>query len=396
MIKNKKILFICPRFPFPPNDWAKIVVFNTIKQLSKNNELYWITNIWKNDLLYKSNILNYFKDIKFINKDVSKQNFFKFFKSVLTNKSYFYYKYYDKKILGYIDEYINKNDFDIVWLESAYMTIYAPYIKSKNPKIIIISRSHNVEYFLLERIALEEKNFLYRKLIYREASFWRNIEINDLKSVDKLLTITDFDMNQFIEIDSGLSEKIQVLSPWVDFEKYNNTEWLTNEKTLVFIGTMNYMPNIQSIIWFKNEIFDKLLKIDDKIKLYIIWKNPSSEVKELANDNIIVEEGVNDDVFYYNKARIFIVPLLSWSWLKIKVLNALAMWKPIISTKIWTEWINISSDNDIWESDNIKEWVKIISENIWNSDELIRRWENGEKLVRESFDWEKNFNKLSI
>lgn len=396
MIKDKKILYISPRYFFPANDWAKIVFLNTIRELSKNNELDYITNLSNEDLEFLEESYKYFKQIKYIIKDVSKQNIFKLLKSFIYNKSYFYLKYYDKKILNFIDELFRNKNYDIVWLESAYMTIFAKYIRERYPKTKIISRSHNVEYFLLERIYTEEKSLLNKLLIKREAKFWKYIEWEDLRYCDKIFSITEFDKEALTKLNNSIKSKIDVLLPWVDLERYNNKSWITKEKNLVFIWTMNYFPNIQAVKWFKENIFDEIIKLDKDIKLYIIWKQATEEIKNLASNNIIVEDWINNDVFYFDKSRIFIVPLLSWSGLKLKVINAMAMWKPILSTTIWTEWIDIKNWVNIFESDNIQEWKKIILDNIWDDKKLDNIWNNWRKLVEEKFNWEKIFNSLSL
>ena len=76
MIKNKKILYIAPRYFYPANDWAKIVFYNTIKELSKTNELDFITNISKEDFKYNfKEVHQFFDKFWFAFRAVTKQNF---------------------------------------------------------------------------------------------------------------------------------------------------------------------------------------------------------------------------------------------------------------------------------------------------------------------------------
>ena len=159
---------------------------------------------------------------------------------------------------------------------------------------------------------------------------------------------------------------------------------------------MNYFPNIQAVEWFKQNIFDEISLFDKKIKLYIIWKNAPKSIKNLASDRIIVEDWKNKDTDYFNKSRIFIVPLLSWSWLKLKVLNALAMWKPILSTKIWLEWISLTNNKNVFESDDPEVWKTIILQNIWKSETLENIARNGREFVEENFSWEKNMKDVNV
>lgn len=396
MIKDKKILYISPRYFFPANDGAKIVFYNTAKELSKYNKLDYITNVSKEDFSYNFKEVNkIFEEFLYEIRDVSKQDFKYLFMSFLKKDSYFFRKYHTKTFKKMILELMSKNKYDIVWLESAYMTTFAGYIKTIDKNVKIVSRSHNVEHLLLERIAFEEKNKFKKYLIEREAKFWKDLEFKYLKFVDKFITISESDKKYFLEINPDLALKTEVLLPWVDFEKYKFTH-LTTEKNLVFIWMMDYFPNIQAVKWFKEKVFDEICIFDKEIKFYIIWKNAWAEIKALASDRIIVEDWKNKDTDYFNKARIFIVPLLSWSWIKLKVLNALAMGKPILSTKIGLEWINLENYKDVFCSDDPEMWKSIILQNIWKSETLERIAENGRRFVAQNFSWEKNMEKIEI
>ena len=396
MIKDKRILYISPRYFFPANDWAKIVFYNTIKQLAKYNRLDYITNVSKEDFSIKfKETSKYFDNFLYEIKDVSKQSFKDLFVSLLFWESYFYKKYHTKAFSKMIKERFSENNYDIVWLESAYCTVFAEEIKKIDPNVKIISRSHNVEHLLLKRIASEEKNSLKKYLIERESVFWEKFEMEPLKFVDKFFTITQNDKDYFLKLAPELASKTEVLLPWVDFEKYKFTS-LTKEKNLVFIWAMDYFPNIQAVEWFKEKIFDEISLFDKKIKLYIIWKNAPKSIKNLASDRIIVEDWKNKDTDYFNKSRIFIVPLLSWSWLKLKVLNALAMWKPILSTKIGLEWISLTNNKNVFESDDPEVWKTIILQNIWKSETLENIARNGREFVEENFSWEKNMKDVNV
>ena len=396
MIKNKKILYIAPRYFYPANDWAKIVFYNTIKELSKTNELDFITNISKEDFKYNfKEVHQFFDKFWFDFRDVTKQNFKDLFLAFIFNQSYFWRKYHTNKFKKMIDEALSKKDYDIIWLETAFCTGYAEYIKEKKPLVKIVSRSHNVESLLLERIASEEKNFIKRYLIKREAVFWKEIEFENLRHVDKLLTITQNDAEYFLEKDESLKTKTEVLLPWVDFEKYQFTH-LTKEKNLVFIGSMDYFPNLQAVNWFKENVFDEILKKDKEIKFYIIWKNAPKYIKKMASQNIIVEDWKNKDTLFFDKARIFVVPLLSWSWLKLKVLNALAMWKPILSTRIWLEGIDLENEKEVFCYDDPGSWIDTILKNISKSETLETIAENWRKFAEKNFSWEKNMKDVNV
>ncbi|MFK7780216.1 MAG: glycosyltransferase family 4 protein [Candidatus Gracilibacteria bacterium] len=397
MIKDKNILLISPRFVYPPNDGAKIVIFNTIKELSKLNNIDYITNISEEDYTYLEGIKPFINNSFYIDKDATKQNLFLLLKSFIFCTSYLFLKYYNKKILNKIDDFFSKNNYDIVWLESAFSTLYAKHIRSKYPNVKIISRSHNTECVLLSRIGNEEKNVFKKYLINREAKFWKKIEIDYFNYVDKILPISPADKDYFISRKSDIFSKTEVLYPGVDTEKYNNNQGITNKKNIVFMGALNYFPNIQGINWFLKEIFPKVLEKDNEIKLIIVGNNALENLEEYKNNkNIEIVNGTNDDVKYFNKAKIFIVPLLSGSGIKIKVLTSMSMGKAVISTQVGVEGLDISNGENIIVCDNNNEWVGSILSLINNDEGIKKLGINARKFILKNFSWEETFRILNI
>ncbi len=394
-MKNKHILFISPRFVSPPNDGAKIVIYNTIKQLWKTNKIDYVTSYWSDDVPYLDDLDDLVEEKIYISKDMKKQFLLTLLFSFFSRKTYLFLKYYDTRILRAIQNLLQKNQYDIVWLEAAQSSIFIDFIRNIDPNIYIISRSHNVEHLLFQRIAENETSFFRKYLINQEVKFWRNQEMYDLKNSDRVYTISPSDSKYFKTIDPRLSEKLSVLYPWVDQEKYKNTQRITDDKNLVFMGALNYFPNIQGIEWFLKDIFPKILARDPDIRLIIIWHEASKLLLwEGIKNNIEIINGTNKDVFYFNKARMFIVPLKSGSWIKIKVLNAMSLWRPILSTYIWAEGLSVKHKKNILLSDNTDEWVEYILEYMNNNEKLYSIWKNAEAFISENFSWDYLFKQV--
>lgn len=172
---------ILPRFFYPANDGGKIVFCNSIKELAKNNELDLISNVNPTDKKYIPFAGKYFQRMSLVVFDASKQYFLKLIFSLLFQKSYFQTKYYRKDIVSKIDEYFSTKKYDIVWIESGYMSLYAEYIKNTyGTDTQVIIRSHNVEHNVLKNTASESKNRIERFFIQREIPFIEAFELKML------------------------------------------------------------------------------------------------------------------------------------------------------------------------------------------------------------------------
>ena len=372
MIAGKKILFITPRFLYPPNDGAKIVFFSTFKYFCEKNEVDVISNISKQDTRYIPYIQNKVSRLSTIVFDVKIQHFLLLFQSLLFWKPYLLLKYLRPVFTKKVDEFLSTKEYDMVWIESSYMSFFIPHIREKYPQIKIYLRSHNVESLLLQRVYDETKNPFKRLLLKREIIFMEKQETLMMQQADKVFVISPIDEQTFLSIDPSLSNKLSLLYPTVDFEKYKKSS-LPTEKNIVFIGSMDYLPNAHGIQWFVEKVFPEVEKIYPDVHLYIVWKwMPASFNKWTSRKNIILDRGVKEDVYYYDMARLFICPLFSWSGIKIKIINAFACEKAVLSTTIWVEGLKVSNNQELFIQDTPEWWVKVIAEVLWKDEELNR------------------------
>lgn len=108
----------------------------------------------------------------------------------------------------------------------------------------------------------------------------------------------------------------------VDIQKYNHK--------LLIVGSMNWYPNVKGILWFVNNVFKKLQNDDPQLKLYLVGSKPTSEIKKLASDNIIVTGFVESTMSYFKDCDISIIPVFEGTGAKIKVLESIARGIPTV------------------------------------------------------------------
>jgi len=132
----------------------------------------------------------------------------------------------------------------------------------------------------------------------------------------------------------------------------------TGQNTLVFVGKMDYDPNIVAMTWFVRKVFPELLKDNPVLKLLIVGAFPHPKVLRLAEENKNVEvTGMVESIEpYYNKLTIFIAPMLTGAGVQNKIIQAMSYSCCVATTPTGAEGLNIRN-NEIAILNGKQEWV---------------------------------------
>jgi polysaccharide biosynthesis protein PslH len=158
----------------------------------------------------------------------------------------------------------------------------------------------------------------------------------------------------------------------------------TQEKNkLLFLGTMSWLPNIEGVSWFLDKVFPKILEKYPQTIFYVVGKNPPEKIlnyKLIFPDNLVVTGFVEDEREYIREADVFLVPLRIGSGIRIKILIALAMKKPVVTTSIGIEGINIDR-NSIYLANSPDEFIQSIQDILDNKEKAAAKAELGYREV---------------
>lgn len=384
------ILFLTHIYPYPPNDGGRIVTYNTLKVLEKNG--------------HKINL------ISFIDPNKEEKYEFPNTEQHLVSKSYqnsklalllnliekmpfTMKKYKDSKIEEKIKNILISKNVDFIILDHLHMAYYVEIIKKVKPDIPVYLRQHNIESMIMERAYEKEKNIFkkfYLKVQYKKL---KKYEAEVCEKMDHIFVITDEDKKALGDLNSKVNKnEITVVKAGVDIVNYKPLQIerdKNNIKNIVFLGAMNWLPNENGILWFVDEVMPELMDKINDLKLYIVGKNPTEKIRNLKSrypNNIIVTGFVEDDKEYIARADVFIVPLFIGGGMRLKILNALAMKKAIVTTKIGAEGINL--ENSYIIADTANEFITSIKL-ILEQDEYRESLEsNGYNQVRKNYSFE--------
>lgn len=270
-------------------------------------------------------------------------------------------------------------------LESLYFLNSA--VRSKKQKIHTVYDAHNVDHLLWDMLADEFKNKQYRQY----AKFAKKIEYNLYRYTNQVIVMSEHDKIRLMDANNHLEPAdFSVIPCGVDTKKNKFFGSQTNLKSnqILFCGSLNYLPNIQGLKWFYDCVFPLLKLAHGNFKLLIIGNCENlNDFEYLKNDPFVEILGRVEDVsIYYRNSALSVVPLLSGSGIRLKILESMSFGCPCVSTSIGAEGISYSEDSIII-ADTPEQFANAIvlllsDESIYNN---IRM--NARKLVESNYDW---------
>ncbi len=244
---------------------------------------------------------------------------------------------------------------------------------------------HNVETSLWQRLASTESNFVRRFAYKIEASKMGNYERAALGRFHHIIAVSEHDRQQMLAMDPSCS--ITVVPTGVDTEKYSVAPpSQANPPKIVFLGSMDWEPNIDAVQYFCRDIFPRVRSRFPSAIFQIVGRNPHASVKQLASDSVEVTGTVASVAEYLREATLVVVPLRIGGGTRLKIFEAMATGKAVISTTIGAEGLAVQSGRDLILADDAASFAEAIVSLLEHSSERHRYEEAAAKLAAQ-YDW---------
>ena len=380
-----KILLLCNKPPYPASEGGPMAMNSIITGLLEAGHQVKILAVNSKKFNVKeSDIPDEYKQktgIELINVDLRVRPA-KAFVNLFTKKSYHVERFISKNFRARLVELLEKEQFDVVQLEMLYMAPYVEDIRAHS-KAMIVLRSHNVEHKIWERIAKESKFFLKRWYVNHLAKTLKEYELNALETVDGIAAITRKDAAFFRKY---CSKPIVDIPYGVYPEEFTPKYEVEDKPKFYHIGSMNWMPNEEGIRWFVDEVLPKTVEKVPDFTYHLAGRNMPEWLTELNNPHVNVIGEVPDAKEFVAKHDVAIVPLLSGSGIRIKIIESMAMGKTVITTRVGAEGILYDEEVNIVIAENKAKMVEAIRAINGNPQIAERIGRAARKLVEESYD----------
>ena len=374
-----KIFVLLPRIPWPLEKGDKLRAYNQIKQLAKNNEIILcaLNDDKKVDKQAAFQAMRpYCASVNFI--DLPKIGIlFNVFRSYILGLPIQCGYFYSSKAKKRVHQLIQHHNPDMLF---GQLLRVAPYLhKVKVPKTIDYQ-----DVFSMGMKRRAEIAGIFSKPFFE-------MEYNRLKRYENKI-FDEFDVKTIISepdranIDHPDRNKILIVPNGVDHEYYKPQE-REKKYDIVFTGNMGYAPNVNAVEFLAYEIMPKVWEKIPNAKLYIAGAQPDLKVKKVACDNIIVSGWIDDMRDAYAQSRIFIAPMRIGTGLQNKLLEAMSMKIPCITTSLANGSLHAINGKEILVDNSSSELAADIVYLLKRPDKAAELAEEGYNFVNRVYDW---------
>lgn len=281
--------------------------------------------------------------------------------------------------------------FDLVQVESIHLMAHLPIIRAAQKQPLVICDWHNIESELMRRYSEREPNLLRQAYAAKTARLMREFERRATHDFDAHVVVSEKDAERLRALNPDV--RVFVIENGVDTSYYSDARMergadLPGKRRIVFVGSMDYHANIEGAVKFAREVWPTLHARQLNMVFTIVGRDPSREVRELAQTPGIEVTGTVDDVRpFYRNAVASVVPLNVGGGSRLKILEAMAAGVPVISTTLGAEGLRVQQGKNVLIADTKEQQIEAIIGVVENEEQQKRLVDGGRALVSNHYDW---------
>jgi polysaccharide biosynthesis protein PslH len=254
------------------------------------------------------------------------------------------------------------------------------------PRVPVVLFEHNVEHVIWRRMARVEPRPWRRALLDVEAWKMRWAERRACAAADLVVAVSDDDRRRLQAL--APRARCVAIPTGVDTSYFQPASRPEVPHRLVFTGSMDWYPNEDAILYFVNGILPRIRAELPDVTVSVVGRNPSARLRAAAPAGVIVTGTVDDIRPYVDEAALYVVPLRAGGGTRLKIFEALAMGKAVVSTSVGAEGLAVTRGRDIAIADQPDEFARSVVALLRDPARRQALGRNGRLLVQRRYSWE--------
>ena len=316
--------------------------------------------------------------------------------AMLCGESYHVKRYVSRDFAQRLAAILQEEQFDVVHVESIFLSPYVPLIR-KYSQAKVILRAHNVEHLIWRHVAQSTRSYFKRWYLKHLSLTLRAYELEHLNDYDGIVCITQGDADYFR--NNGCRRPIVAIPFGVESGQWSVVSGqcqgeVNSELALYHLGAMDWMPNQESITWLLDNVWPVVHREVPQAHLFLAGRKMPERLMQAAIDGVTVVGEVDDAMQFIAGKQINVVPLLSGSGIRVKIIEAMSMGKAVVTTTVGARGIDYTDGENLLIANTPTEFARQIKRLYDDPDYCRRVGEAASRLVAEQYDVERLTQRL--
>jgi glycosyltransferase involved in cell wall biosynthesis len=305
-------------------------------------------------------------------------------RSLALGTSYNVDRFYSKPFETRLRQVVRDDAPDVVLLESLFMVPYVPALREATAARLVL-RSVNVEHEIWEGLARGERGIARRLYLGHLARRLRDFEVSTLNDVDAIAAVTSEDAATYSRL--GATVALHVAPVGIQVREYPDRSGLGAPLTLAFLGSLDWRPNLEAVTWFLESVWPIVRRAVPRARFHVGGSNPPADLAgRLAVEGVRFLGHVPDARDFLASAAAMVVPLRSGGGMRVKILEAMALGVPVVSSHLGAAGIGALDGTEILLADGPETLAAACASLLLEQDRAVAIGRAGRWRVHETFD----------
>lgn len=384
------ILQISPQLPYPPDSGGRVAIYNILRYLSRRHEITLAAFVTEETAEHVAALEPFCRRIIAVRHSTATTKFGMFI-NMFTAQPYTMTKFYSHELAQHVAESAHNDGIDIVHIDHLHMAQYVGALPQSMPAVL---REHNVESTIMRRFAEKSVHPMIRLYAGIQSRRLHQYEAQIAAQFDRCLAVTEVDAHTLREMmpEAG----VDVVPDGVDMEWFDPTllHIPAESHRIVTTGDYGWAPTADGLMYFVRDIFPRLRAEIPDLTLSVVGRNPPESLKRMG-EGIEVLGRVEDVRTEILRGAVFVSPTRIGSGIRLKILEAMALRRPVVATAVGCEGIEAETEEHLLVADDPEAFAQAVKRLL--SDEDLRRkiTTNAARLIEEKYAWESLAQQMS-